>query len=470
MSVQITIPSVGESVQEAVLAEWFKSDGDGVESGEPVLVVETDKVTLEVEAEAAGVLRIRVAEGETVSVGDVVGEIETRAEGGEKEKPAEPAPPEETEKPDEEAETPAEKPETETAESADSKEEAPAEKPPPPGQTKATDDEGIVTPSVRRLLDEAGLNAADITGTGPGGRITKNDVQLYLEENRKPTEDKPPKEKKPAPKPTKPSRKPEGEADKAAEAEKPKPSSEETKQAEAGTPDEQGTRRKKMSPIRRRIASRLLEARQNTAMLTTFNEIDMEHVMTFRARFKEDFKKKYGVSLGLMSFFVKATVAALKEFPEVNAFVEGEEIVYHDYYHIGVAVSGERGLVVPVIRNVDRLGFAEIEQAIVDFVQKIRENRLALEELSGGTFTITNGGVFGSLLSTPILNTPQSGILGMHKVDKRAVVIDDEIRIRPVMFVALSYDHRIVDGREAVTFLRRIKEFIETPERMMVEI
>ena len=228
--------------------------------------------------------------------------------------------------------------------------------------------------------------------------------------------------------------------------------------------------RKPMSPIRQRIASRLLEAKQNNAMLTTFNEIDMSHTMTIRAQYKEAFKKKYGVSLGFMSFFIKASIEALKEFPEVNASIDGKEIVYHHYYHIGIAIGTERGLVVPVIRNAESLSFAELEHAIVDYVEKVKTHSLELADLEGGTFTITNGGIFGSLLSTPILNMPQSGILGMHKIEKRPVVVDDEVQIRPMMYVALSYDHRIVDGREAVTFLLRIKEYIENPERILMEI
>jgi 2-oxoglutarate dehydrogenase E2 component (dihydrolipoamide succinyltransferase) len=233
---------------------------------------------------------------------------------------------------------------------------------------------------------------------------------------------------------------------------------------------EQDITRKPMSPIRQRIASRLLEAKQNTAMLTTFNEIDMSRTMAIRAQFKDIFKDRYNVSLGFMSFFIKASVAALKAFPEINAFVDGKEVVYHHYYHVGVAIGTGRGLVVPVIRHADQLSFAQIEQSIVDYVEKVKGNRLELADLEGGTFTITNGGVFGSLLSTPILNMPQSGILGMHKIEKRPVVVDDEIRIRPMMYVALSYDHRIVDGREAVTFLVKIKECLEHPERIMMEI
>jgi 2-oxoglutarate dehydrogenase E2 component (dihydrolipoamide succinyltransferase) len=237
---------------------------------------------------------------------------------------------------------------------------------------------------------------------------------------------------------------------------------------EAGVAEQ--TSRKPMTPIRQRIAARLLEAKQNTAMLTTFNDIDMSHVMAIRSRYKESFQKKFGVSLGFMSFFMKASVEALKEIPEINAFIDGKEIVYHHYYHIGVAIGTARGLVVPVVRHCETFGMAQMEQAIVDYVAKIKDNRLDLADLEGGTFTITNGGVFGSMLSTPILNSPQSAILGMHRIEKRPVVVDDEIVIRPMMYVALSYDHRIVDGREAVTFLKRIKEFVENPERMVMEI
>ncbi|MFZ0241939.1 MAG: dihydrolipoyllysine-residue succinyltransferase, partial [Desulfobacterales bacterium] len=242
-------------------------------------------------------------------------------------------------------------------------------------------------------------------------------------------------------------------------------------ESQAGPPAAaQETSRKPMTPIRQRIAARLLEARQNTAMLTTFNDLDMSRVMDIRSRYKEAFQKKYDVALGFMSFFIKAAVEALKEFPEINAFVDGKEIVYHHYYHVGVAIGTGRGLVVPVIRHCEKLSLAMMEQAIVDYVKKIKENRLDLADLEGGTFTITNGGVFGSLLSTPILNTPQSAILGMHRIEKRPVVIEDDIVVRPMMYLALSYDHRIVDGREAVTYLRRIKELLENPERMIVEI
>jgi 2-oxoglutarate dehydrogenase E2 component (dihydrolipoamide succinyltransferase) len=423
MVVEIKVPSVGESVQEAVLAEWFKNDGDTVAKEDPLFVIETDKVTLEVAAEAAGKLKVLVAEGQTVAIGTVVGTIDAAAapadaaaESPPAQAPAEPQP---------------EAVSTADAETAPKPAEMPAVSTPAPGPA----DTSGLAPSVRRLVTERGVDITQVTGTGPAGRITKGDVLLYLE--------RPGATFVPAP------------------ASAP---------AEKAIPDTDLVRRKPMSPIRRRIAARLLEAKQNTAMLTTFNEIDMERVIAIRSRYKEAFGKKFDVSLGFMSFFIKATVEALKEFPEINAYIEGQDIVYHDYYHIGVAIGSPKGLVVPVIRHAEQKSFAELEQAIVDFVAKIRENRLELQDLEGGTFTISNGGVFGSLLSTPILNTPQSGILGMHKTEKRPVVIDDEVVVRPMMYVALSYDHRIVDGREAVTFLKRIKECIEDPERIMMEI
>jgi 2-oxoglutarate dehydrogenase E2 component (dihydrolipoamide succinyltransferase) len=306
----------------------------------------------------------------------------------------------------------------------------------------------LLAPSVRDLISEKNVDVNKVEGTGPDGRITRGDVLLYIESTVEKTAEK------------------KFEEDRKTDASEKKME----KAVEEPRDEKKQTSRKPMSQIRRRIAARLLEAKQNTAMLTTFNEIDMFHVQDIRAQFKESFKERYGVSLGLMSFFIKATTEALKEYPEVNAFIDKEEIVYHHYCHIGIAVGAEKGLVVPVIRHADKLSFAELEQAIVDYVNKIRDNRLELADLEGGTFTITNGGVYGSLLSTPILNMPQSGILGMHKIEKRPVVVNDKIEIRPMMYVALSYDHRIIDGRQAVTFLKRIKECVENPERMMMEI
>lgn len=418
MTMEIKIPSVGESVQEAFLAEWFKADGEQVQIDEPLLVIETDKVTLEVVAEAAGVLKILVQEGETITIGAVVGLIEA-GEGEVAEKPTKPEP------------EPEPQPKAEALEQPPAAEAGPA-------APKEAGTGMLLAPSVRRLIVEKGLDANKIPGTGPGGRISKGDVLLYLEQA-------------PAGIPDTLTQPPSMDAAPAAQL-----------------PAEEV--RKPMSPIRKRIAARLLESKQNTAMLTTFNEIDMHQAMAMRARYKEMFQKKHGVSLGFMSIFIKACVEALKEIPEINAFIDGENIVYHNYQHIGVAIGTERGLVVPVIRHAEQMSFAQLEKAIVDYVVKIKENRLELADLEGGTFTVSNGGVYGSLLSTPILNTPQSGILGMHKIEKRPVVIDDEIVIRPMMYVALSYDHRIVDGKGAVTFLKRVKEFIENPERIILEV
>ena len=456
MKIEIKIPSVGESVQEAVLVEWYKKDGDKVQKDEPLFVIETDKVTLEIVAEASGVLKILTREGETVSIGAVVGSIDAKEiteaepesvapeeEPGEEVSEAESEGAFQEKEPEEEKERPQvipKKPKKSVASRAAS-EEATDEKEPPDGPK-------ILSPSVRRLVSEKNIDIVDVIGTGPGNRITKGDVLLYLEQAPSDASMKPT---------------PHVDVEKVADS---KPEAPEKKV----TADDEGVTRKPMTPIRRRIASRLLEAKHSTAMLTTFNEIDMTHTMALRSQFKEAFKEKYGVSLGFMSFFTKAVVEGLKEFPQINAFVDGNDVVYHNYYHIGIAIGTGKGLVVPVIRNADMLSFAELEQAIVDFVDKIKNNRLELADLEGGTFTITNGGVFGSLLSTPILNTPQSGILGMHKIEKRPVVVEDKIDIRPMMYVALSYDHRIVDGREAVTFLVKIKECIENPERIMMEI
>ena len=418
MLLEIKVPSVGESVTEATLGQWYKKEGDLVRKDEPLFVLETDKVTLEIEAEADGVLSIRVSEGETVAIGTVVGTIDTAAAPEVVEEPV----------PEEVAEI------------------APAAPPPPPEPPPIEPvveiplaAKPVLAPSVRRLVAEKNLDVSKIAGTGPGGRITKGDVILYLEH--------------------------------AVPAAPPAVAVTQPTQPHEVTPgpDEQITR-KPMSRIRQRIATRLLEAKQNTAMLTTFNEIDMARVKEIRAHYQDAFQKKYGVRLGFMSFFIKACVEALMEFPELNGSIEGKDIVYHNYYHIGVAIGGERGLVVPVIRHADKLSFAQLEQDIIDYVNKIQENKLELADLEGGTFTITNGGIFGSLLSTPILNMPQSGILGMHKIEDRPMVLDGKVVVRPMMYVALTYDHRIVDGRQAVTFLVRIKEFIEDPERIMMEV
>ena len=441
MALEINIPSVGESVQEAVLVQWYKKDGDMVVKDEPLFVIETDKVTLEIVAEADGVLKIIVSEGETVSIGALVGTIDAEAAPA---KAAEPAPPvtEAAAVPAEAAAEPVMEAAAVPAEAAAEPVTAAVSAEPAPVEADSARAAPILPPSVRRLVAEKNIDINAVIGTGPGNRVTKGDVLLYLEQTRTPAPAELPKQKPSPPKFL----------------------------AETVLAEEESVSRKPMSPIRQRIAARLLEAKQNTAMLTTFNEIDMSRTMSVRARFKDAFEEKYGVKLGFMSFFIKASVEALKEFPEINAFIEGKEVVYHNYFHIGIAIGTARGLVVPVIRNADTLSFAELEQAIIDYLEKIKTNRLELADLEGGTFTITNGGVFGSLLSTPVLNMPQSGILGMHKIEKRPVVVDEEIQVRPMMYVALSYDHRIVDGREAVTFLVRIKENIENPERIMMEI
>lgn len=441
MKIEIKIPEVGESVQEGLLSQWYRQNGDRVRKGDILLLLETDKVTVEVAAEADGVLEILVREGETVSIGAVVGTIETDAE---REK------------------------EVESAAAKVREGDASAKKPesPPPAfepaggrqPSVAPADRPIVSTSVRKLAEERGLDVSKIKPTGPGGRITRGDLIQYLEE----APDLVPR--------AVPSREMPGEARPAEEdAGGREPVARRAIEPSAGKIEE-AVVRKPMSPIRQRIAERLLDARRNTAMLTTFNEIDMSRVQALRSQLRQAFQEKYGISLGIMSFFIKATVAALKEFPEVNAFIEGKDIVYHNYCHIGVAVGAERGLVVPVIRHAERLSFAEIERSISEFVRKIKENRLTISDLEGGTFSISNGGIYGSLMSTPILNTPQSGILGMHRIEDRPVAVEGQVVIRPMMYVALSYDHRIIDGREAVTFLRRIKECVENPERIMLEI
>ena len=461
MSLEVTVPSVGESVTEALLVQWLKNDGDTVKTDDPLFVIETDKITLEVTADTGGKLRIKVAEGETVSIGTVVAEIEVSREKQEEtaektpEQPSEKstagvsgsfekkAAPDQPQKTDLEAEK---EPEEKAARKTEEK---------PPIDVTRNDN---ISPSAGRLAEENQVDLAHITASGPGGLITKGDVLLFLESSGKksfetgiPESDK--------------------ERDQGSSAEETAAPDRLTAafSQDLSGPDEPVTR-KPMTPIRRRIADHLLAARQNTAMLTTFNEIDMSRVMALRQAYKELFKEKHQISLGYMSFFTKACISALAQCPKVNAFIDGKDIVYHHYYHVGVAIGSGKGLVVPVIRHADRLGFAGIEKALADLVEKVQTNRLALADLEGGTFTISNGGIYGSLLSTPILNSPQSGILGMHKIEKRPVVVDDQVVIRPMMYVALSYDHRIVDGREAVTFLKQIKACIENPEQMLLEI
>ena len=417
MATEIKVPTLGESVTEATVAKWFKAEGDAVAVDEPILELETDKVTLEVNATAAGTLsEITAKEGENVEVGALLGMI---GEGG-----AAPA------KKAEPAEKPAEAPaKTEKAE-------------PAPSAPAADDDSDKLSPAVRKLIDENNIDPSQISGTGKDGRLTKGDVLLFLKDG--------------------------GGA--APEPAKPVPAAAPPAAPAEPRPEDPREERVKMTRLRQRIAERLKEAQNTAAMLTTFNEIDMTNVMAARKKFQDDFEKRHGCRLGFMSFFVKACIVALQELPAVNAEIDGDEIIYKNFYDIGVAVGTEQGLVVPVLRDADKKSFAEVEKGITDLGLRARDGKLGMDELTGGTFTITNGGVYGSLMSTPIINPPQSGILGMHKIDRRPVAVGDSIEIRPMMYVALSYDHRIIDGREAVTFLVRVKECIEDPERILLAV
>jgi 2-oxoglutarate dehydrogenase E2 component (dihydrolipoamide succinyltransferase) len=416
MIAEITVPEVGESITEGVLVEWMQEDGELVRSEDPLFELETDKITMTIAAQHSGKLAIQVPAESTVQVGQVVGTIDTDAADEEAAAaPQEPALP---------AAEPAAKPEP-AAE--------PAAEPAPATEPAADLDD--LAPAVRRLVAEHGLDPASIQGTGKGGRLTKEDVLRRLSDGEQ---------------------EPQG----AGGAPPASPSAPRQEVREERT---------KMSTLGRRMAERLVQAQQTAAILTTFNEADMTNVMAMRARFRGDFEQRHGVRLGFMSFFVKAAVDALQKVPIVNARIDGEEIVKQHFYDIGVAVSTPHGLVVPVVRDADRLSFAELEAAIADLAGKARDRKLTLDQLTGGTFTISNGGVYGSLLSTPILNTPQSAILGMHAIKKRPAVVGDQVLARPMMYLALSYDHRLVDGEQAVTFLRRIVECIEDPERMMLQ-
>jgi len=424
MSKQITVPTLGESVTEAIVARWFKSVGDAVALDEPLVELETDKVTVEVPSPAAGVLaEVVAADGAEVAVGGLLGSI------------------------DEGVETAAGAPEPAARKAAAPKPAAPT----PAGNGADADAraEASLSPAVRKLVEEHDLDPASIPATGPKGRLTKGDVIAFLD--RAGESATAPAVPPPAARPAVPRIAPAAEVPVRPE-------------------DSRGEERVRMSRLRQVIAARLKEAQNTAAMLTTFNEIDMTALMALRAEYRDPFEKKHGVKLGFMSFFTKAAIGALKEIPAVNAEIHGDEIIYRNYYDIGVAVGTPQGLVVPVLRDADRMSFADIEAKIADFGRRARDGKLAIEEMTGGTFTISNGGVYGSLLSTPILNPPQSGILGLHKIEKRPVVMDDEIVARSMMYVALSYDHRIVDGREAVTFLVRIKEMIEDPQRLLIDV
>jgi 2-oxoglutarate dehydrogenase E2 component (dihydrolipoamide succinyltransferase) len=413
MSVEVAIPSLGESVNEGVIVRWLVESGAAVERDAPLFELETDKASVEVPAPEAGVVEILQAEGSTVQVGDVVARIEPGAAGGER------------------------------------RAAATAPQSPPPAAAAA---EPALSPAVRRLVEENDLDPRAIAASGRGGRLTKADVVAHLEARGK-TDDAPPRAGDAAPatpvprEPTPYPPRPAGEAEAAADVE-----------------------RVPMTRLRQRIAERLLQAQRSAAILTTFNEIDMSAVMGLRARHKERFAATHGVSLGFMSFFARACIAAIRDVPVVNAQIDGNDVVHHKHVNLGIAVGTERGLVVPILPRADLLSFAELEKGIERLAGLARDNKLAIADLSGGTFTISNGGVYGSLLSTPILNPPQSGILGMHKIEKRPVAIDDQVVVRPMMYVALSYDHRLIDGAEAVTFLVRVKERLESPERLLLEI
>jgi 2-oxoglutarate dehydrogenase E2 component (dihydrolipoamide succinyltransferase) len=426
MTVEVKVPTLPESVADGTLVNWKKKPGDPVKRGENLVDLETDKVVLDIPAPADGVLGpILRQEGEIVTTGDVIATLEEGAVA----QAVAPAP----------APVAAPAPAAPTA-------------PTPAGAVTEVDLEGL-SPAVRRLVAEYGLDASKIPSSGRGGRVTKADVLAYLDARKAgaPTAAAPPPIAAPA----------------AVSATAPAPAP-----AAPLAPDAQGRveQRVPMTRLRARIAERLLMAKNTTAMLTTFNEINMKPVMDLRARYKDQFEKKHGVRLGFMGFFVKAVVEALKRFPAVNGSIDGNDIVYHGYYDIGIAVSSPRGLVVPILRDVDQMSLADIEKTIGEFGKKAKEGTLTVEEMTGGTFTITNGGVFGSLLSTPILNPPQSGILGMHATRDRPVAENGQVVIRPMMYVAHSYDHRIIDGREAVTFLVAIKEGIEDPARMLLNV
>ncbi len=417
---EIRVPTLGESVTEATIGKWFKKAGDVVAVDEPLVELETDKVTIEVPAPAAGVLTdVAVKDGDTVAVGALLGAIKEGAGAAATKSPAK------------------------SAEAAPQAAPPPPPKPAPaaaPAPAKAASAEMPLAPSVRRIAAETGVDPSALPGTGKDGRVTKGDMLAAIE--------------------------------RAAAQPTPVTTPAASVQMRAPSPPDDAAReeRVRMTRLRQTIARQLKDAQNTAAMLTTFNEVDMTHVMELRSQYRELFEKKHSVKLGFMGFFVRACVQALKEIPAVNAEIDGTDIVYKNYYHIGIAVGTERGLVVPVVRDCDQKSIAEIEKAIADFGRRARDGSLKIEELQGGTFSITNGGIYGSLMSTPILNAPQSGILGMHKIQERPMVVAGKIEARPMMYLALSYDHRVVDGREAVTFLVRVKESLEEPARLVLDL
>jgi len=439
MPIELKVPEVGESVTEVYIGEWHKAEGDRVEQDEDIVELESEKATFDAPAPSAGVLnKILKQTGETADVGEVIAYIEESSEKGEsaaktgtgKQKKAA-----STKKSEKAPTQTAEKKARKKAEPRDAsrKEERQSQQP----QAAEARGEPHVMPAAQRLLQQHGLQADDIEATGPGGRLLKEDILRHVEEGTAEETD---------------------DQSRTAGAEFPR--------GEPGREEEAVP----MSPLRRRIAQRLVKAQQTAALLTTFNEIDLSAVQALRAEYREAFREKYDIKLGIMSFFVKAAIDALKQFPQLNAEIRDNDIVYHNYYDIGIAVGTGKGLVVPVLRNAEQMSFAEVEAAINDLGRRAQDGKLSVQELQGGTFTISNGGIYGSLLSTPIVNPPQSGVLGMHTIQERPVVRNGEIVVRPMMYVALTYDHRIVDGREAVTCLRRIKEAVENPARMLIEV
>jgi 2-oxoglutarate dehydrogenase E2 component (dihydrolipoamide succinyltransferase) len=425
VATDVTVPAAGESITEVFIGTWLKNVGDTVKLDEALVEVETDKATLEVPAPAAGVLTAQLkSAGDSAVIGEVIARIDASSGAATSDAP-QPA-----------ARTPigvAPAPAAASTAAAVS----PATPPAPTGAASSAPAPAGVTPTsvlpaAQRLLDEHGLSAEVVPATGPGGRLLKEDVQTFLANRER----------------------------SAATVDPQLPAAAYQRQEELVP----------MSPLRRKVAERLVEAQHTAALLTTFNEVDMTGVMTLRSTYKDDFEKRYGVRLGFMSFFVKASIDALKLVPQLNAEIRGTDIVYKNYYDIGVAVSSKKGLLVPVIRDAERLSFAEVESAIADYGARAGANKILPDELQGGTFTISNGGVFGSLMSTPIVNPPQSGVLGMHTIQQRPIALDGQVVIRPMMYIALTYDHRIVDGREAVTFLKRIKDAVENPARMLLEV
>jgi len=463
MSAEITVPQLGESIVEATVGQWRKHEGDTVNAGDVLVELETDKVNVEVSAQQSGVLQhIARHEGDTVAVGDVLGTISEEVSAARPEA----QPPEQTtaERLVEQRAPAAKAPATQQPQPAPAEATSEAEHEP---EEVSADGQQTVSPLARRIAAEYNVDLAQVQASVTHNRVTREDVLNYIEQHGKPqaAAQRPAGQSTPAA----PTETTEPSAAPPVAAARPAPVPSVAPASVSGAVAQGREERIRLSRRRLTIAQRLVEAQHTAAMLTTFNEIDMSAVMEIRSRRRESFKERYGVSLGFMSFFTKAVVGALKAYPQLNSEIQGNELVLKRYYDIGIAVGAEEGLIVPVLRDADRKSFAEIEREIADLARRARENKLSLAELQGGTFTITNGGVFGSLLSTPILNGPQAGILGMHKIEQRPVVVNNEVVVRPMMYVALSYDHRIVDGREAVQFLVRVKELVEDPEALLLE-